>query len=259
MEKKEKTPRGVYVEKGSFFVHAAVTVLVLSMAARLLGTMTLWGDMQQLMVQVFLPLGCAVLFILFILLLGRLALWTTILPVLGGAGFFILSIFDEGPGWPLFICIALAFLAAFVYTATLVGMIRTKWLAVLVFALILAYQVVFHAIPAFGDALSPVSFPEGMRLLSSMGLVFGVFCACLAMRRAKKPKDEPELPKIRDPKPVQPAAEETAEPLAEEPVPSPAADEVSIETLAPIDETAFDAAAIQTQGAETSAEDTPEE
>ena len=211
MEKKEKEPRGFYVEKGSFFAHAAVTILVLSMAARLLGTMNLWnGGMNQLLVQILLPVGSMLLFILFILLLGRIALWSTILPVLGGAAFFILSVFDQGPGWTMFICIALAFLAAFLYTATLSGMIRSKWLIVLAFVLIFAYQIVFRAIPVFGSAVETVSFIDGMTLLSSLGMVFAMLCASLAFRRRKKP--EPELPKIKDPvvlKPQEPAAENT--------------------------------------------------
>ena len=153
----QKEPREYYVGKGSFFAHASVTILVLSIAARLLGTMNLWGgSMISLLVQVLLPVGCALLFIAFILLLGRLALWSTILPVLGGAAFFILSAFDQTqtPGWAMFICIALSFLAAFLYTATLSGMIRTKWLIVLAFGLIFAYQIAFRAIRFLAVATS---------------------------------------------------------------------------------------------------------
>lgn len=211
MENAEKELRGFFVEKGSFFAHAAVTVLVISIAARLLGTMTLWGDMPSLIGHVLLPVGCSLLFILFILLLGRIALWTTILPVLGGAAFFILAVFAEGPGWPLFVCIALAFLAAFLYTATLLGMLRSKWLLVLVFLLIFAYQVVFRAIPVFSDTRDPVGFSDGMKLLSSMGMVFAMFCAALSFKRRLRPESEPELPKIKDPVVVAPAGIESVQ------------------------------------------------
>lgn len=207
MEKTVKEPRGYYVEKGSFFAHAAVTILVLAMAARLLATMNLWGDMNALLVRVVLPVGCSLLFILFILLLGRIALWTTILPVLGGAAFFVLSLFGDGPGWPLFICIALAFLAAFLYTATLTGMIRGKWLLVLVFALILAYQIVFRAIPVFGNTVQLVTFVEGMDLLSLLGMVFAMLLASISFRRKKAVKVEEELPKIKDPVVIPPTEE----------------------------------------------------
>ncbi len=210
MENSGKEPRGYYVEKGSFFAHAAVTVLVLSIAARLLGTMNEWGEMSRLIVQVLLPVGCSLLFILFILLLGRIALWSTILPVLGGAAFFILSAFDQGPGWTLFICIALAFLAAFLYTATLAGMIRGKWILALVFALILAYLIVLRAVPVFGNTEQPVSFVDGMALLSTLGIVFAMFLAVLSFRRKKAVKGETELPKIKDPVVIPPAGAEEA-------------------------------------------------
>ena len=241
MEKKVKKPRGFYVEKGSFFAHAAVTILVLSVAARLLGTMNLWGDMPKLLVQVALPVGSALLFILFILLLGRAALWATILPVLGGAAFFILSVFDSGFGWPLFICIALAFLAAFLYTATLTGMIRSKWLIVFVFALIFAYQIVFRAMPVFGDEQNPVSFVNGMLLLSSLGMVFAMFCASLALRRRKSVKTAQEQPAAEEspsPKPDEPVSEEI-------PASEPADESELIENLilpAEQEESAFDPA-----------------
>lgn len=234
MEKKEKQPRGFYVEKGSFFAHVSVTLLVLSIAARFLGTMNLWGDMTQLLIQTLLPVGCALLFIIFILLLGRIALWTTILPVLGGAAFFILSAFGKEP-LTLFICIALAFLAAFLYTATLTGMIRTKWILVLLFLLILAYQIIFHAIPVFGDKQNPVSFVDGMALLSTLGLVLAMLCASLALRRKKAPKPETDLPKIKDPIVVPPAEEKEAEsaeaPIGEEcaVIETPAAEEIGDE------------------------------
>ena len=236
MEKTEKQPRGFYVEKGSFFAHVAVTLLVLSIAARFLGTMNLWGDMTQLAVQTLLPVGCALLFIIFILLLGRIALWTTILPVLGGAAFFILTAFGKEP-LTLFTCVALAFLAAFIYTATLTGMIRTKWILVLVFALILAYQIIFRAIPVFGDTQNPVSFVDGMALLSTLGLVLAMLCASLALRRKKAAKVEQELPKIKDPVVVPPAAEtpaaSAAAPSVEETVVNdmPAAEEIAPESF----------------------------
>ncbi|MBR0040292.1 MAG: hypothetical protein IJP64_02820 [Oscillospiraceae bacterium] len=234
MEKKEKQPRGFYVEKGSFFAHVSVTLLVLSIAARFLGTMNLWGDMTQLMIQTLLPVGSALLFILFILLLGRIALWTTILPVLGGAAFFILSSFGKEP-LTLFICIALAFLAVFLYTATLTGMIRTKWILVLVFMMIIAYQIIFRAIPVFGDMQNPVSFLDGMALLSTLGFVLAMLCAALALRRRKAVKAETELPKIKDPVVVPPSSEE-AEQIASAPngeetaaVDAPAAEESSVD------------------------------
>ena len=260
MKKETKEPRGYYVEKGSFFVHASVIILVLSMVFRLLGTMNYWNDMFRLATQVALPVVCAVLFILFILLLGRVALWTTILPVLGGAAFFILAATDGQEQLRMILCIVLAFFASFIYTATLAGMIRTKWMNVVVFLGILAYQCVFIAYPAFSSQESPLSFIDGMALLSSIGMVFAMLCASLAIRRRKPAKTEEELPKIKDPKvvaperadesplpdnggadaePLPPVQEEAVLPDAAESADLPAADADSVPPLPTEDETAL--------------------
>lgn len=248
MEKEAKKPRGFYVEKGSFFVHASVILLALAIAARLLGTMGLWGDAFALATQIILPVVCALLFILFILLFGRIALWTTILPVLGGAAFFILSATAGSEQLRMIICIILSFIASFIYTATLAGMIRTKWVNAAVFAVILAYQVGYLAIPAFSNLQDPISFADGMKLLSSIGIILAMLCASLAIRRRKAPKETGELPKIKDPVVIKPetdepetaaAPEETA-PITEETeetpqvIAEPAAEETAIQT----DETA---------------------
>ena len=257
MKNEKKEPRGFYVEKGSFFVHASVTILVIAVAFRLLGTLHLWNDMFQLATLVALPVVSALLFILFILLLGRVALWTTILPVLGGAAFFILSSIDEHPSWPMFICIALSFLASFVYTATLPGMIRTKWLNVIVFLGILVYQCAFIAYPAFSDQESPVSFADGMALLSSIGIVFAMFCASLAIRRRKPAKTE-ELPKIKDPKVVAPAQEEELQPVGEN-TSVPAAEENSPAEIAPASDLGVIAAPEEETIAAPETEEAPKE
>ena len=236
METEKKKTRGFYVEKGSFFVHACVVLLVVAIAARLLGTMKLWGDVFTIATQIALPVGCALLFILFILLLGRVALWTTILPVLGGAAFFILSVTGESVAMKMIICIVLAFIGAFVYTATLSGMIISKWPNAIVFLLIFACQIAFIAVPAFGDPADPISFADGMTLISSICMVLALLLASLAIRRKKAP--EAELPKIKDPKVIPPAAANISAPPAAEAAPAaeitaPATGETPAETAAP--------------------------
>ena len=243
MEKEAKKQRGFYVEKGSFFVHAAVILLALAMAARLLGTMALWSDAFKFATMIALPVISALLYILFILLLGRIALWSTILPVLGGAGFFILSATSGTDQLRMIICIVLAFVAAFVYTATLAGMIRTKWLNVIVFTLILAYQIIFLAIPAFSDQKDPISFADGMTLLSSICIILAMVFASLAIRRRKVPKEAAELPKIKDPVVIKPEPEkeeipqETPIEIAEESHETQSEQAVSLDSASVAEET----------------------
>ncbi len=205
MEKESKQTRGFYVEKGSFFSHASVVILAVAVAARLLGTMSLWSNSFLLATQILLPIGCALLFSLFLLLLGRIALWTTILPVLGGAAFFILSASGAGFGLQMIVCIVMSFAATFIYTATLAGMFRTKWLNVIIFVLILVYQIAFHAVPSFGNSVEPISFAAGMVQISSICFVLALLFASLAFRRRKLDVNPVELPKIKDPKVIPPA------------------------------------------------------
>lgn len=193
-EKKEKRQRGYFVEKGSFFVHASVTILAVAAVFRLLGTMNCWADLYSLLLQIALPIGSAALFALFILLLGRAALWTTILPVIGGAAFFILESSAVSPSWPMFLSIALSFLAVLVYAMTLLNLITTKWVNVLVLALILAYQIVFRAMPLFSEKETILGFYEGMELLSAIGMVLALLCASLAFKRRKPKPVEEEAP-----------------------------------------------------------------
>ena len=58
-----------------------------------------------------------------------------------------------------------------------------------------------------------------MTLLSSIGIILAMFCFSLAVRRARPPKENPDLPKIKDPvviTPEQPAAPEESKATADE-------------------------------------------
>ena len=230
MEKEEKKYRGFRVEKNSFFVHVSVTILAVSIVIRLLGTIGMWSEAFSAATQIILPVVSALLFIAFILLLGRAALWSTILPVLGGAAFFILAATGGTDHIRMIVCVVLAFAASFVYTATLTNMLRTKWILAALLVLILGYQIAFIAVPAFGSTEPPVSFVDGMDILSRIGAVLALLFAALAIHRAKRElKEEPEeeLPKIKDPVVIPPSGREDEK---EQPEPAPQTTE-PIETV----------------------------
>ena len=187
---KQERTRGYIVEKENFFTHASVIVFLFSVISQLLGTMNLWTDITTIIVSIALPVVSALLFCLFVLLLGRIAVWSTILPVLGGAAYFILKATDSSEILMMIVCIVLAFLASFLYTATVVNMIRTKWICVVVFAAVFAFQIVFRAYHVFSDFANPVSFSDGMILLASLGAVFAMLCLSLALKRPKAKAEE---------------------------------------------------------------------
>jgi hypothetical protein len=120
---------------------------------------------------------------------------------------------------------------------------------VVVFAGLIAYQIIFRAIPAFSNTAEPISFVAGMMLISSISFVLAMLLASLAIRRAKSaPESAPEseeLPKIKDPKIAAPAREENApapqtiEAVSAEPAAETLGAEIPVpeESAAPVEQT----------------------
>ena len=80
-----------YTERNSFGVQAMIILMALSVAFRVIGCWGLWSDRSFALAQIALPIGSALLLIAFVWLFGRRALWTTFIPVILGAVFFIVK------------------------------------------------------------------------------------------------------------------------------------------------------------------------
>ena len=129
MENNQKTEKiSFYTERKSALVQASVIFMLLSAMFRLVGCWGRWNDAFFAATQIALPLACNLLFILLVLTLGRRALWTTVLPVLLGVVFFIIKSFTFDSILHTILCILLYLLVAVLYTGTVFGRIRTKWL-----------------------------------------------------------------------------------------------------------------------------------
>ena len=173
MENNQKTEKiSFYTERKSALVQASVIFMLLSAISRLVGCWGRWNDAFFAATQIALPLACNLLFILLVLTLGRRALWTTVLPVLLGVVFFIIKSFTFDSILHTILCILLYLLVAVLYTGTVFGRIRTKWLLV----------------PLFGLPLLLLS---------------------IAMKK-KKPESLPDLPKMKAPKVIVPGKGEPA-------------------------------------------------
>ena len=88
---KAKTKIKFYTDRESWATQASVTMMALSVVFRLIGCWGLWTDTGFAYTQIALPVLSGLLFILAVLLLGRVALWSTVLPVLLGVVFFIIK------------------------------------------------------------------------------------------------------------------------------------------------------------------------
>jgi len=206
-----------YTEKDSFGVEAAVILLALSVIFRVIGCWGLWRDQLFLLSQIVLPAASALLFILLLVLLGRVALWSTSLPLIMGVAFFILRAMTFGDTVKTVLCVVLYVLVAVLYCGTVFHVIPARWPLLLAFGLPLVYHIVFLDLPALNNLENPVSFAVGMQEMSVLSIMLALFFTATAIRkRAKDP--EPELPKIKDPvvhAPEKP--EEEAAPVLQEP------------------------------------------
>ncbi len=210
----EKRRFKFYTERTSFWTEAALIFMALAIIFRVLGCWGLWGDRFFLMTQIVLPIASGLLFILLLALLGKAALWTTFLPVLGGVAFFVLKALGFENQTQMLLCILLYAVAAILYCGTVFTLIRTKWLLVPLFLLPFLYHVGVEDIARLRDTVNPVTFAEGMQEMSVLCIMLSLLFTSLAMKkRYKEPKNAESAPAA----PVSPAA--PAAPAAPQPEP----------------------------------------
>ena len=130
-----------YVQKDSRWVQAAVILMIMSAVFRLIGCWNRFGDSYFAVTQIALPLCCNLLFILVVLTMGKRFFFLSSVPVLLGVVFFIIKSFGFTSWLHTLLCIMLYVLVAVLYTSTVFGFIRTKWLLVPLFALPFLYHV----------------------------------------------------------------------------------------------------------------------
>lgn len=215
-----------FVDKNSWLIHAAVIFMALSAVFRLVGCWGMLGDRFFAATQLALPLACNLLFIVCLLLFGVRAFWTTAIPVILGVVFFIIKSFTFDSWLHTVLCILLYILVAVLYTATVFGVVRTKWLLVPLFGLPFIYHVAIEDAAALRDAANSVTFSAALQEISVLCIMLALFFTALAMQKRRKLEDM-ALPKIKDPKVIIPAAKEAeVQPAApvEDASPAPAAE-----------------------------------
>ena len=200
-----------YVDRKGHFVHDAVLFMLLSAIFRVVGCWGQWTDKFFVITQILLPIGSALLFVLILRFLGDKALSLTILPVLAGAAFFVIRALGFENMLQAVLCIAVCVMAVVLYMLTVIGVIRTKWILVPLFAAALGYRVFVEDLIALRDTENPVLFADGMLELSLICILLGLMFTALALKK-RKLLEEANLPKIKDPvviKPQKPAKPET--------------------------------------------------
>ena len=203
----EKKRFKFYVEKDGFWAEASVIFMAMAIFFRLIGSFGLWTDRYYALAQIALPVLSGLLFILFVVLLGKVAFWTTSLPVLLGVAFFVLKSMDFESKLHMVLCVVLYVLVAVLYVGTVFTLIPTKWLLVPLFALPFVYHILLEDLPAMRDTANTVSFSAGMLEMSVLCIMLALLFIAFAMKKKYKDPDV-ELPKMKAPKVLAPKREE---------------------------------------------------
>ena len=162
------------VSKSNFFVKLAVIFMLLSVLCRFLGYWGFWSNQKSsfIIFQIALPILCSLLFIVLILYAGRRLFSLTFIPVLLGVMFFIIKAFGFDSILHTILCICLYLAVAFIYTATVFGVIRTKWLLAPLFGLPLIVHIYLDR-----DMIAPADKAVELSIMAAL------LCTCFAMKR----------------------------------------------------------------------------
>ena len=190
-----------YTERNSFGASAGVVLLILSIFFRVIAYWGRWQTMDQtnLIIYLALPIVSALLFIFCLLVLGKVALWSTAVPMLMGVAFFIIKAFTFESTVHTVLCVLLYVLIAVLWCGTVFNLIRTKWLLPELFFLPFVYHVAVEDLPALQNTAEPVTFAAGMEEMSILCIMLALFFVSLAIKKRYKETPEAELPPIKDP------------------------------------------------------------
>ena len=172
------------VSRKNFFVKLAVIFMILSALCRFLGYWGFWSNQKSsfIVFQIALPILCNLLFIVLVLYAGRRFFSLTFIPVILGVMFFIIKAFGFDSILHTILCICLYLAVAFIYTATVFGVIRTKWLLAPLFGLPLIVHIYLDR-----DMIAPkgqtVALAELLPEISVLCIMAALLCICVAMKR----------------------------------------------------------------------------
>ncbi len=208
-----------YLDNKGFFAHCALIMLALASVYRIIGCWGMWNDRVEGIMMLVLPVFCCVLMALCVILLGRKGFFMSVIPVLLGVVFFVYSALSSYSTWvPIVLSVLLCLVTAVVYTATVFGWIRTKWLLPPLFALPFFYHVIMVDIPALSNPSVPITLADGMKEMSFLGIMLALFCVSMALKKRERASGKSEEPAPapapeKEPTPAPaPAPEAPAEP-----------------------------------------------
>ncbi len=195
---REKRPRArFYLERSSAWAQICIIFMLLSAIFRLFGVWGLWEDEFFRATQILLPLCCNILFALCVFLFGKRGFFLSAIPVLMGVAFFIIKSFGFESLLHTVLCILLYLAVAVIYTGTVLGYIRTKWLLPPLFGLPFLYHVFVEDLAKLRDAANPMTLSQGLQELSVLCVMASLFCVGMGLKKrtdAAKPETGDKKP-----------------------------------------------------------------
>lgn len=173
------------VSRKSFFVKLAVFFMLLSMLCRLLGYWGFWANQSSefVLTQIALPLLSCALFIVVILYMGKRFFSLSFIPVVLGVVFFVIKAFTFDSIIHTILCICLYIAIALIYTATVFGIIRTKWLLAPLFGLPLLYHILVEDRNTLLANENAMSLGDWLPEISVLCIMMALFFICFAMKK----------------------------------------------------------------------------
>lgn len=185
------------VSRKNFFVKLSAFLMGLSVLFRLMGYWGFWNNCEQsfIITQIALPIACCILFIINVLYMGKRLFSLSFIPVLFGVVFFIIKSFGFDSILHTILCIMLYILVAFIYTGTVFGVIRTKWLMLPLFGLPFIYHILVedrNTILATDNAMTLADWLPEMSVLCVMLALFFITFGMKKRDFAKERADSEE-------------------------------------------------------------------
>lgn len=196
----EKDKLRYSVSRKNIFVKLSALLMGLSALLRLFGYWGFWAnkDAAFIYTQIALPVLCNVLFIVIILYMGKRLLSLTAIPVILGVVFFIIKALSFDSILHTILCILLYLLVAMLYTGTVFGVVRTKWLLVPLFGLPFVYHILVEDRNTFLANENAMSLAEWLPEISVLCIMLALLLITFAMKKRDFSKPEPDEQEIID-------------------------------------------------------------
>lgn len=207
MDTAEKKNAKYTIDSKGVCARTAMALMALSALFRVIGCWEDMGDKVFTITQIVLPISCCLLFIVCILLFGKKGFFLSSIPLILGVVFFIVKSFTFDNALHTMLCILLYLLVALIYTATVFGAIRTKWLLVPLFGLPFLYHVCYEDVLKL--KAGEFTLFTGLQEISVLCIMLALLFTAIGLKKVK-PAVMPDLPKIKDPIVIPPDKKDAA-------------------------------------------------